>query len=235
MLLLTTARKCISRTLSETIPRCLTYMLGRCIAKVSHWTRLLDGRETNSDIPVYDIINAGPRHRFACSDVIVSNCFADAGMGLDKNQILAKRFGLPIVQMQYTRQLKLFGKNRSTGRTNVVQCWTIDKVMALDVLFLAIRNRRIFFPKEEVFRSTFCPDLLSPYESTTEVGGLTHRLYLRSESQPDDFCHALCFACMGAMKLLGMAVDDMIPSEAFGGGATPDEPPENDWLQTTEA
>lgn len=165
----------------------------------------------------------------------VTACFCDAGMGLDKNQILAKRFGLPIVQMQYTRQLKLFGKNRSTGRTNVVQCWTIDKVMALDVLFLAIRNRRIFFPKEEVFRSTFCPDLLSPYESTTEVGGLTHRLYLRSESQPDDFCHALCFACMGAMKLLGMAVDDMIPSEAFGGGATPDEPPENDWLQTTEA
>ena len=165
----------------------------------------------------------------------VTACFCDAGMGLDKNQILAKRFGLPIVQMQYTRQLKLFGKNRSTGRTNVVQCWTIDKVMALDVLFLAIRNRRIFFPKEEIFRATFCPDLLSPYESTTEVGGLTHRLYLRSESQPDDFCHALCFACMGAMKLLGMAVDDMIPAEAFGGGDTPDDPPENDWLQTTEA
>jgi len=164
----------------------------------------------------------------------VTACFCDAGMGLDKNQILMKRFGLPIVQMQYTRQLKLFGKNRSTGRTNVVQCWTIDKVMALDVLFLAIRNRRIFFPKDEQFISSMCPDLLSPYESTTEVGGLTHRLYLRSESQPDDFCHALCFACMGAMKLMGMAVDDMIPAEAFGGGATPDEPPENDWLDPHE-
>ena len=159
--------------------------------------------------------------------------FCDAGMGLDKNQILSKRFGLPIVQMQYTRQLKLFGKNQSTGRTNVVQCWTIDKVMALDVLFLAIRNRRIFFPKEESFW-VFLEDILSPYEAVTEVGGMQHRLYLRSELQPDDFCHALCFACMGAMKLMGMAVDDMIPAEAFGGGATTDEPPENDWLDPKE-
>lgn len=159
---------------------------------------------------------------------------ADAGMGLDKNQILSKRFGLPIVQMQYTRQLKLFGKNQSRGRTNVVQCWTIDKVMALDVLFLAIRNRRIFFPKEENFISTYTPDLLSPYETTTEVGGLTHRLYLRSEAQPDDFCHALCFASMCAMKLLGMAVDDMIPADAFGGGFTDDADPIDDRLDPKE-
>lgn len=158
---------------------------------------------------------------------------ADAGMGLDKNQILAKRFGLPIVQMQYTRQLKLFGKNRSTGRTNVVQCWTIDKVMALDVLFLAIRNGRIFFTSEEGFW-VYLEDLLSPYESSTEVGGIMHRLYLRSESKPDDFCHALCFASMLAMKLLGMAVDDMIPETAFGGGVTNDEAPIDDRLDPKE-
>ena len=169
-----------------------------------------------------------------CRFYNVTVCAADAGMGLDKNQILSKRFGVPIVQMQYTRQLKLFGKNRSTGRTNVVQCWTIDKVMALDTLFLAIRNRRIFFPRDEQFISSCAPDLLSPYESTTEVGGMTHRLYLRNEAQPDDFCHALCFASMAAMKLLGMAVDDMIPAEAFGGGRTDDEPPTNDWLDPNE-
>ena len=224
--------KCISRILSETIPRCLTYMLGRCIVKVNHWTRLLDGKEEVGDIPVYDIINAGPRHRYACSDVIVSNCAADAGMGLDKNQILAKRFGLPIVQMQYTRQLKLFGKNQSRGRTNVVQCWTIDKVMALDTLFLAIRNGRIFFPKDGF--EIYTDDLLSPYESTTEVGGMTHRLYLRNASHPDDFCHALCFASMVAMKLLGLSVDDMIPESAFGGGFTNDEAPIDDRLDPKE-
>jgi hypothetical protein len=159
---------------------------------------------------------------------------ADIGMGLDKNIILAKRFGLPIVQIQYTRQLKLFGKNQSRGRTNTVQCWTIDKVMALDVLFLAIRNRRVFFPKEEVFKDSFLPDILSPYETTTEVGGITHRLYLRSEAQPDDFCHALCFASMVAMKLLGMAVDDMIPPEAFGGGMVEDEAPDSFGVGTKE-
>lgn len=169
-----------------------------------------------------------------CRFYNVTAVAADAGMGLDKNQILSKRFGLPIVQMQYTRQLKLFGRNQSRGRTNVVQCWTIDKVMALDVLFLAIRNRRIFFPKEESFVSTYTPDLLSPYETTTEVGGLTHRLYLRSEAQPDDFCHALCFASMCAMKLMGMAVDDMIPAEAFGGGFTDEGAPVDDRLDPKE-
>lgn len=158
---------------------------------------------------------------------------ADAGMGLDKNQILAKRFGLPIVQMQYTRQLKLFGKNQSRGRTNVVQCWTIDKVMALDVLFLAIRNGRIFFPKDGF--DLYTDDLLSPYETTTEVGGMTHRLYLRNASHPDDFCHALCFASMVAMKLLGLAVDDMIPETAFGGGLTNDDAPVDDRLDPKEA
>ena len=163
-----------------------------------------------------------------CKFYNVAAVAADAGMGLDKNQLLAKRFNLPIVQMQYTRQLKLFGRNQSKGRTNTVQCWTIDKVMALDVLFLAIRNRRIFFPNEEAFISKYTPDLLSPYESTTEVGGLTHRLYLRSSAQPDDFCHALCFASMCAMKMMGMAVDDMIPEEAFGGGVVSTDTPTDD-------
>lgn len=169
-----------------------------------------------------------------CRFYNVTACFADAGMGLDKNQILSKRFGLPICQMQYTRQLKLFGKNRSTGRTNVVQCWTVDKVLALDVLFMAIKNGRVFFPSEESFVETYTPDLLSPYEQTTEVGGITHRLYLRNQSQPDDFCHALCFACMGAMKLMGMSVDDMIPESAFGGGITNDEAPIDDRLNPKE-
>lgn len=168
--------------------------------------------------------------RFYGADAVA----ADAGMGLDKNQLLSKRFGLPIVQIQYTRQLKLFGKNASRGRTNVVQCWTVDKVMALDCLFLAIRNRRIFFPKDEEFKIKFAPDLLSPYESTTEVGGLTHRLYLRSESQPDDFCHALCFASMVAMKMMGMSIQDMIPPEAFNNNFASDEAPDSFGVSTTE-
>ena len=170
----------------------------------------------------------------ACTFYGVTAIGADIGMGLDKNILLAKRFGLPIVQIQYTRQLKLFGKNQSKGRTNTVQCWTVDKVLALDTLFIAIRNRRIFFPKDEAFRSKFLPDILSPYESTSESGGLTHRLYLRSESQPDDFCHALCFASMVAMRLIGMAVDDMIPMEAFGGGRVADEAPDNYGVSTAE-
>ena len=148
---------------------------------------------------------------------------ADLGMGMDKNRMLVKRFGLPVTQMMYTRQLKLFGKNKSGGASNAVQCWTIDKVMALDTLFLAIKNGKIFFPKN-FHEIGPIQDLLSPYESTTEVGGIDHRIYLRSEGQPDDFCHALCFASMAAMRLMGMSVDDMIPETAFGGGRVSGRP-----------
>lgn len=150
---------------------------------------------------------------------------ADLGMGMDKNLMLVKRFGLPVVQIMYTRQNKLFGKNKSGGATGRVQCWTVDKVTALDVLFMSIKNGRIFFPKTGM--DSFFPDILSPYESTTEVGGMEHRIYLRSEGQPDDFCHALCFSSMVAMKLMGMAVDDMIPETAFGRGLTDGRPTEN--------
>ena len=158
-----------------------------------------------------------------CRYYNVVACCADLGMGMDKNRMLVKRFGLPVTQMMYTRQLKLFGKNRSNGASNAVQCWTIDKVMALDTLFLSIKNGRIFFPKD--FHEVGpIQDLLSPYESTTEVGGIDHRIYLRSEGQPDDFCHALCFASMAAMRLMGMSVDDMIPDTAFGGGMVSGRP-----------
>lgn len=150
---------------------------------------------------------------------------ADLGMGMDKNLMLVKRFGLPVVQMMYTRQNKLFGRNKSSGATSRVQCWTIDKVMALDVLFMAIKNGRIYFPKTGM--ESFTPDLLSPYETTTEVGGIEHRLYLRSEGQPDDFCHALCFSSMAAMRLMGLNVDDMVPNTAFGGGLVSGRPEDN--------
>ena len=59
------------------------------------------------------------------------------------------------------------------------------------------------------------------------MGGIEHRLYLRSEGQPDDFCHALCFSSMAAMKLMGMNVEDMIPKSAFGGGITSGELKDN--------
>ena len=39
---------------------------------------------------------------------------------------------------------------------------------------------------------------------------------------------------MVAMKMMGMAVDDMIPPEAFGGGQVGDEAPDNFGASTAE-
>ena len=68
-----------SRSLSIVIVRSLTGLLVRCIATVSRWTRSL---EHGGVVPVYDVIEAGPRHRFLTSGAILSNCVLGLGYGM---------------------------------------------------------------------------------------------------------------------------------------------------------
>jgi len=134
----------------------------------------------------------------------------DFGMGFDKNVMLIKRFDLPVIQINYTQQNQLFNLNPILGYPR----WVIDKVSALDMLFLAIKYGGILFPPKEEF-DVYTQDLLSPYEDVTEIGGIAHRKYLRNPNRPDDFCHALCFACLGAMKLAGHTAVEMIPDNVM--------------------
>ena len=146
---------------------------------------------------------------------------ADYGMGFDKNVILEKRFGLTMVQFMFVLQNKLLTYSPTLGHSR----WTIDKTSALDILFMAIKNGRLFFPPYEGFE-IYLRDLLSPYEEVNETGGLTRRRYLRDPARPDDFCMALCFATMLAMKLLyGEDEINIIPKSAFAGGQVPDGAP----------
>lgn len=146
---------------------------------------------------------------------------ADYGMGFDKNIILEKRFGINMCQFMFVRQNKLLGYSPSLGHAR----WTIDKTSALDILFMAIKNGRIYFPPYETFE-VYLRELLSPYEVVSENGGLTSRRYLRDPSTPDDFCMALCFGTMLAMKLLyGEDEINVIPKSAFGNGYVPDGAP----------
>jgi len=146
---------------------------------------------------------------------------ADYGMGFDKNIILEKRFGLKMCQFMFVRQSKLLSYSPSLGHPR----WTIDKTTALDVLFMAIKHGRIFFPPFDP-SEIYLRDLLSPYEVVNETGGLTTRRYLRDPSRPDDFCMALCFGTMLAMKLLyGDDEINIIPKTAFGSGHVPDGAP----------
>lgn len=68
-----------SRSSSTAIARSLTGLLVRCIATVSRWTRSL---EHGGVVPVYDVIEAGPRHRFLTSGAILSNCVLGLGYGM---------------------------------------------------------------------------------------------------------------------------------------------------------
>ena len=148
-------------------------------------------------------------------------CAADYGMGFDKNVMLQKLFGMRMCQMMFCHQNKLLSYSPTLGYPR----WTVDKTTALDTLFMGIKNSRIFFPREGF--ETLTKDLLSPYEHVTDVGGLTRRRYLRNPNQPDDFCMALCFASMLAMKLVyGSDNLDVIPDSAFNRGITDDTPPD---------
>ena len=146
---------------------------------------------------------------------------ADYGMGFDKNIILEKRFGLKMTQFMFVRQNKLLTYSPSLGHAR----WTIDKTTALDILFMSIKNQRVYFPPYDTFE-IYLRDLLSPYEEVSETGGFTTRRYLRDPSRPDDFCMSLCFGVMLAMKMLyGDDEINIIPAKAFGGGSIPDGAP----------
>ena len=140
---------------------------------------------------------------------------ADYGMGFDKNVMLEQRFGIPIVQVMYVRQNRLLSYSPTLGQHR----WTVDKTSALEILFLAIKYGRVFFPPQSEFK-IYTDDLLSPYEEVTETGGLTYRHFLRNPTRPDDFCHSLNYACMLSMRLINSTMVDLIPSSAFKGGVT---------------
>lgn len=136
---------------------------------------------------------------------------ADFGMGFDKNIMLATRFGLPVVQIQYVTQNTFFGYNPLGNQHR----WTVDRTTAMELVFLAIKYGRIFFPRKDDMQ-TFAPDLLSPYEEVIEVGGIGHRRFNRNPAVPDDFFHALVFASLVAMRLMNSSMLDVVPRHAMG-------------------
>lgn len=80
-----TGSACASRTSCKAIPRFLEAVLTRCIAKVARWTRSLEFRaavRAGHGVPVYDIVEAGPRHRFKTITHTVSNCVLGLGYGM---------------------------------------------------------------------------------------------------------------------------------------------------------
>lgn len=215
--LYTKMKKCLSQILLRDIPLFLIHTLSSCIAKVNHWTTLLDGKQT---VPVYDLINAGPKHRYASSDVVVSNCAADYGLGFQNNLILMDRFDIPVVQMNFVRQNTPLGF-ATTNRGN--ERWTIDKTSGLRAMFMAIKYGRIYFPPYLEFEP-YTADLLSPFEHVIESGGLTTIVYQRDPARPDDFAMALCFVLMAAVKLAGLDILSLIPKTAFASGIAVGKP-----------
>ncbi len=144
-------------------------------------------------------------HRYYRCELLM----ADFGMGFSNNVMLSKRFSLPVTQIAYTRQNQFLQYRPYLGHPR----WTIDKVTALRMLFWQIKYRQILFPPQSEF-AIYTRDLLSPYEEVTTSGGLEHVIFHRDPNQPDDFCHALCFAVIGAMRLMDKSPADIIP-EAF--------------------
>lgn len=93
-----------STVLPRTAWRSLEALLMRCIARVSRWNRLLRSRvaiRENRGIPVYDLIEAGPRHRFWTIGIPCSNCVLGLGYGMGAAKFIdsckAQRLTLPVL------------------------------------------------------------------------------------------------------------------------------------------
>ena len=154
---------------------------------------------------------------------------ADYGVGFDKNVMLTHRFGLPVVQIYYTRQNQLMQYSPSLGYPR----WTVDKVSALEMLYWSIRYGRILFPiKTE--SDVFTCDLLSPYEEIDSTGGLEVRRFQRNPNAPDDFTHALCFAMLGALRVTGTSLIDVVPEGGMGADVASVEIPTGDYIDPRE-
>lgn len=167
------------------------------------WAKRYVGFDTDSLLK--DIAQT---HRFYKCQLLC----ADHGVGFAQNILLAHRFGLPVIQMQYSRQKQLLSYNAVADKH---PRWIVDKVTALDLLFFAIRYGHIYFPPQSDFKK-FTDDLLSPFQVMTTGVGIESVSFVRNPNSPDDFCHALCFAVLGAIRLVGGSLLDLVPKGAMG-------------------
>ena len=153
---------------------------------------------------------------------------ADHGVGFAQNTLLSHRFGLPVVQMQYSSQKQLLSYKKVVGHPR----WIVDKVTALELLFFAIRYGHIFFPPQSDFKK-FTDDLLSPFQVMTTGAGLEAVRFVRNPAAADDFCHALCFAVLGAIRLNGGSMLDLVPKGAMGADMASVSVPTADTIDTS--
>ena len=137
-------------------------------------------------------------------------CAPDFGVGFTNNQLLVNR-GIPVSQIQYVRANKLMSYSELQG----VARWSVDRNTALSLVFWGIKYGKIFFPNPED-SADYTRDLLSPYENITELSsGMRSKKFLRDPSSPDDFCHALTFATLMGMRLVGDTMLNIVPEHSI--------------------
>lgn len=142
---------------------------------------------------------------------------ADFGMGFDLNVMLIRRFGIRLVQMQFS------GNQRGLMHYSPRQgypCWSVDKLTALNTMFIAIRSDRFIFPEAGPPPNgfdLFTQDLLSPYEEVVDKGYTEKRQYTRDPAVPDDFAMALCYASTAAYYVMYNGdITKLIPDDGLG-------------------
>ena len=154
---------------------------------------------------------------------------ADYGVGFTQNTILANRFGLPVVQIQYTAQNQLMSYRPLLGYPR----WCVNKVTALQMMFFAIRYGSILFPPQDEFKR-YTDDLLSPYQDVRDERGTEKVYFVRNPNVPDDFANALCFAMVAAMQLTGNSLVDTLPEGAMGADVAWTARPDHDTVDPME-
>lgn len=74
----------------------------------------------NRPVPVYDIINAGPRHRFATANFIAHNCLGlGYGAGPERFREFSKNFGIHYTQAEAEKAVAKF----RTSNPKIVNYW----------------------------------------------------------------------------------------------------------------
>lgn len=130
---------------------------------------------------------------------------ADFGVGYTNNQLLRKLWCPQnlhkLAEYQYCSSRSLLIWNKKISR------YLLNKTNSLNILFLDFKQQHVLFPNSPISDEIFA-DVLSEYEEVVESTSGVNKVFRRNPAQPDDYLHAINFACITSKRLIGKLLVD---------------------------
>lgn len=132
-----------------------------------------------------------------CKRFKVTAIGADMGVGNTNNMIVEKNYKGhgAVYKYMYTSANFLMEHRPQKG------FFVLDKTLSLNLLFMAMKRKKVQFYDEQRF-ATYFDDILSIFQEMSESPTGLKMYFNHDKTRPDDFVHSLNFAMLTAYKLI---------------------------------